>query len=211
MLTRYSRCSSPSALHANRGCHCAALCLLRFAHPHKTPGVPRHTNPSPRSRVRRPLQAACSDGDWRSFRCDALRSMPLLSIDPSLALGFYCRDLGETLIIFVTVTNPLCVAGWARVGEWGYAQGGGAPQACPSRRVQAQGTHRGGRLHPQLLSMQACPVGAKVLLLGRPAELRAAIRVGEWECQELADWRGCKHAMRALRLLRRPASARWGF
>lgn len=139
MLTRYSRCSAPSALHANRGCHCTALCLLQFAHPHKTPGVPRHTNPSPHSRVRRPLQAACSDGDWRSFRCDALRSMPLLSIDPSLALGFYCRDLGETVIIFVTVTNPLCVAGWARVGEWGCAKGVGPHSPAPHAGCKRKG------------------------------------------------------------------------
>ena len=39
-------------------------------------------------------QAACSDGDWLTFQCDAARTMPLASIDPSLALAFYCASLG---------------------------------------------------------------------------------------------------------------------
>ncbi|EFN56996.1 hypothetical protein CHLNCDRAFT_143632 [Chlorella variabilis] len=38
--------------------------------------------------------AACPD-DWRTFWCETPRSMPLPSIDPSLALGFYCSSLGE--------------------------------------------------------------------------------------------------------------------
>lgn len=39
-------------------------------------------------------EAACSDGDCDSFRCDVLRTLPLPSIDPSLALGFYCGSAG---------------------------------------------------------------------------------------------------------------------
>jgi hypothetical protein len=39
--------------------------------------------------------AAGGDADWRSFRCDVLRAMPLAGVDPSLALGFYCRGAGD--------------------------------------------------------------------------------------------------------------------
>jgi len=39
--------------------------------------------------------AACSDGDCGTFRGDTLRTLPLLSVDPSMALGFYCKDAGE--------------------------------------------------------------------------------------------------------------------
>lgn len=41
------------------------------------------------------LQAACCSADWRSFRAEWPRTMALPSIDPSLALGFYCGSLGE--------------------------------------------------------------------------------------------------------------------
>ena len=34
-------------------------------------------------------------GDASSYHCDRLRLMPLASIDPSLAIGFYCRSAGE--------------------------------------------------------------------------------------------------------------------
>jgi hypothetical protein len=30
-----------------------------------------------------------------TYFCDAVRLMPTAAIDPSLALGFYCRDLGK--------------------------------------------------------------------------------------------------------------------
>lgn len=33
-------------------------------------------------------------GDLDSYFCSVLRLMPLSGIDPSLALGFYCRGLG---------------------------------------------------------------------------------------------------------------------
>ena len=39
--------------------------------------------------------AACCDGDWRSFSCDVLRTLSLLSLDPSLALGFFCTSKDE--------------------------------------------------------------------------------------------------------------------
>lgn len=44
--------------------------------------------------------AACSDSDWMSFRCDVLKTMQIDSIDPSLALGFYCADQGRYKEVF---------------------------------------------------------------------------------------------------------------
>lgn len=40
------------------------------------------------------LQVASGAGDLDSYFCSMLRLMPLAGIDPSLALGFYCRTLG---------------------------------------------------------------------------------------------------------------------
>lgn len=34
-------------------------------------------------------------GNASTYHCDRLRLMPLASIDPSLAIGFYCRSAGE--------------------------------------------------------------------------------------------------------------------
>ena len=39
--------------------------------------------------------AACSESDWETFSCDVLRTLWLSSLDPSLALGFYCKDKEE--------------------------------------------------------------------------------------------------------------------
>lgn len=44
--------------------------------------------------------AACSDGDWRSFSCDVLRTLSLFSLDPSLALGFFCSNKEEYLDLY---------------------------------------------------------------------------------------------------------------
>lgn len=41
--------------------------------------------------------AATSDELWTTFRCDVLRTLPLPSIDPSLALGFHCKDTAQYL------------------------------------------------------------------------------------------------------------------
>ncbi len=35
-------------------------------------------------------------GDPATYHCNTLRLMPLASIDPSLAIGFYCRSAGAT-------------------------------------------------------------------------------------------------------------------
>ena len=40
------------------------------------------------------LQAAHEAGDVATFHCDSLRLMSLANIDPSLAIGFYCRSPG---------------------------------------------------------------------------------------------------------------------
>lgn len=34
---------------------------------------------------------------WGSYFCSSLRSMALSSIDPTLALGFYCANTGDAL------------------------------------------------------------------------------------------------------------------
>jgi len=34
-------------------------------------------------------------GDVASYHCDSLRLMQLANIDPSLAIGFYCRSPGD--------------------------------------------------------------------------------------------------------------------
>jgi cysteine protease ATG4 len=38
------------------------------------------------------------DVDTSSYHCNVLRYVPLESLDPSLALGFYCRDKGIVLL-----------------------------------------------------------------------------------------------------------------
>lgn len=62
-------------------------------------------------------EAACSDDDWQTFHCEVPRSMALASIDPSLALGFYCGSLEEY--------RDLC----ARLAGL-EARSGGAPLVC---------------------------------------------------------------------------------
>ena len=42
-----------------------------------------------------PGQAATEASDLESYFCSHLRLMPLGNIDPSLAIGFYCRTSGE--------------------------------------------------------------------------------------------------------------------
>jgi hypothetical protein len=39
-------------------------------------------------------QVATEACDLESYFCSQLRLMPLGNIDPSLAIGFYCRSLG---------------------------------------------------------------------------------------------------------------------
>lgn len=71
----------------------AVLCSpIRPIRPPTHPPIPTHPNPPTLPRY---LQAACCDDDWQSFHCEVPRSMALASIDPSLALGFYCGSLGE--------------------------------------------------------------------------------------------------------------------
>jgi Peptidase family C54 len=79
--------------------------------------------------------AATSKADWESFSCDVLRTMWLSSLDPSLALGFYCRnkkqylDLCERLKTLEEVNRgmPLiCVR--EGMGEAGEEGGNGEPQ-----------------------------------------------------------------------------------
>ena len=75
------------------------------------------------------VQAACSDGDWASFRCEAPRTMPLASIDPSLALGFYCGSLGGWAAGWLARWLAGSMAGW--VGWWlgGWVVGRASPLA----------------------------------------------------------------------------------
>jgi len=40
-------------------------------------------------------QAVHEVGDIATYHCDSLRLMQLANIDPSLAIGFYCRSPGE--------------------------------------------------------------------------------------------------------------------
>lgn len=39
--------------------------------------------------------AASSENDWSTFKGDTLRALPVANIDPSLALGFYCRNVED--------------------------------------------------------------------------------------------------------------------
>ncbi len=43
------------------------------------------------------MQVATVASDLESYFCSHLRLMPLSNIDPSLAIGFYCRSAGESL------------------------------------------------------------------------------------------------------------------
>ena len=43
------------------------------------------------------MQVATVSSDLESYFCSHLRLMPLSNIDPSLAIGFYCRSAGESL------------------------------------------------------------------------------------------------------------------
>ena len=43
------------------------------------------------------MQVATEASDLESYFCSHLRLMPLCNIDPSLAIGFYCRSAGESL------------------------------------------------------------------------------------------------------------------
>lgn len=40
-------------------------------------------------------RAATSNEDWWTFRCDVLRTLYINAIDPSLALGFYCKGIAD--------------------------------------------------------------------------------------------------------------------
>ena len=53
--------------------------------------------------------AAASDADCETFRGDALRTLPLLSLDPSLALGFYCRDAGKRQFELIKAHINCCI------------------------------------------------------------------------------------------------------
>lgn len=44
-------------------------------------------------------QVASEAADMETYFCSALRLMPLANIDPSLAIGFYCRSPGTPLSI----------------------------------------------------------------------------------------------------------------
>jgi hypothetical protein len=57
--------------------------------------------------------AAGNDGDWLSFRADALRTLPLESLDPSMALGFVCRDAKELEDLCVQLERVEMAAGSA--------------------------------------------------------------------------------------------------
>lgn len=60
------------------------------------------------------VQAACCSDDWRSFRAEAPRSMPLAGIDPSLALGFYCSSLGEASVLLLSCyVHPVVIDSWS--------------------------------------------------------------------------------------------------
>ncbi len=48
--------------------------------------------------VGRLLQTISEAGDLDSYFCSLLRLMPMASIDPSLAIGFYCRTSGLSLV-----------------------------------------------------------------------------------------------------------------
>ena len=40
-------------------------------------------------------RAATGNEDWWTFRCDVLRTLYINAIDPSLALGFYCKGIAD--------------------------------------------------------------------------------------------------------------------
>jgi hypothetical protein len=81
-------------------------------------------------------EAAVGDADWGSFTCDALRTVGMEGLDPSLALGFYCGSLGmwcalsltqcfigcgddvalrkHVLNVTLQGSTMICVSGWQR-------------------------------------------------------------------------------------------------
>ncbi len=44
------------------------------------------------------MQVATEASDLESYFCSYLRLMPLGNIDPSLAIGFYCKSAGVHLV-----------------------------------------------------------------------------------------------------------------
>ena len=54
-------------------------------------------------------QVAAEASDLESYFCSQLRLMPLGNIDPSLAIGFYCRSLGEPHCLWWCEQSFTCV------------------------------------------------------------------------------------------------------
>ncbi|KAI3434857.1 hypothetical protein D9Q98_002911 [Chlorella vulgaris] len=108
-------------------------------------------------------EAACCSDDWRSFRAEAPRSMPLAGIDPSLALGFYCSSLEEY--------RDLC----RRLAAL-EKQSGGAPLVCVTTEAAAAAryaAHEESGWEPDELS-SSCGLSEEEEEVVGEAEARAA-------------------------------------
>lgn len=56
------------------------------------------------------LQTPEQAGDSSTYWGQNIRMMPLASIDPSLAIGFYCRSLGAALLAVAVLLALHCMA-----------------------------------------------------------------------------------------------------
>ena len=62
--------------------------------------------------MQRHLVTAYSQAELKTFHCDRVRKMPLSGLDPSMLLGFLCKDEGEWLDLKDRITEvraqPCC-------------------------------------------------------------------------------------------------------
>ena len=67
--------------------------------------------------MQRHLVTAYSQAELRTFHCDRVRKMPLSGLDPSMLLGFLCKDEGEWLDLKDRITEVRAQPCRRRVAE----------------------------------------------------------------------------------------------
>jgi cysteine protease ATG4 len=87
--------------------------------------------------------AATSASDWESYSCDVLRTMWLSALDPSLALGFYCKNKEDYLDLCEKLKeleemNPGMPLVCVREGMGEAAGDGGEPQSWEEDEIEEE-------------------------------------------------------------------------
>ena len=81
-----SVCTSPSGTQERH----AVISLLRGAEP-----LPSHPEPHPWEGAQPAVQGPCHKQVHGFYFFDGVQLMPISSMDPSIAMGFYCQRAGE--------------------------------------------------------------------------------------------------------------------